>query len=952
MNKFNKLYIAIFLSIFTILNLALSPISFSYEKELFSYENIKTIAPNTTHRTMYKMTDVGWMKINIITADLGNKYVDSTVLIPKYISQKKPLSELAQSQKNIVAAINGDFFDTTGNSTLGIVIKDGKYITSSIYDNRFFNYLKLKDGRSFISKIKGSSMKLKNLKSSVDITYKNKPYLAYNRAIIFDRHWDKKSIGNTCLEDVVELVIVDNQIHEIRYNKPPISIPENGYIVSAVGSSKDNILSNFKVLDIVTISGESFLNDIENAIGGGANIVYNGKVIEDFSLDISGRHPRSALGFSKDNKTLYLLTVDGRNNKYTGMTQTELAYIMLDIGAYNAINLDGGGSSEMLALSDNQILNIVNTPSDGRERPIHNGIGIINNAPIGNIKEIKLYADTNKTFVNMPIKINYIAYDDSGHILDINPEDITWTISGVNCIKDNNIFTPQTSGIAKIRINIHGITSSTEIKVLDFPSTIKTNPTSTSLKLNEKLKISIIGADDEGYFAPIPMQMVHKTYTGVLGEFNNDIFTPTSEGQGLLTFSFQGALTQLPIGVGTQNMPIYDFEQKKGVFSSYPPSTVSGNYTEMDFSYNDTNGGVLNYDFTKDSVTRAAYAEFEDNEIPIPENCSALNLNVYGDYGNNHQLRAKIKDKNGKIYTIDFARYIDWNGWKKVTAHIPNRVNPICLKSIYIVETDKNLQDKGVIGFDDLSADVKISAPIIEQSQLQGYKLNNVDANTADLAMLSTYVDNDYLTVESTDTFNSTVDTSSVNSQYIQGSNPIPTSSLNLIGKDTIILKQEESYVEDMPKTIVEQYPYLNIPNTIKGNINVKCSDKKFIYDTTKFETIFLKNDNGFLSRTNEKTGWSKLLSYRDKKYDKPLVLILEIAPWFKNPLDTRLFYETIENIKNNENRVILIYPDNVNSIAKEDGVTHIRYDKKDTNYYLFDLDTTPISVNLANTKQ
>ncbi len=166
------------------------------------------------------MTDSGWFNVNLVTIDLTNPSVKSTVLLPEYISQKATLMDLAKSEDDVVAAINGDFFDTQGQSTLGMVVKDGEYITSSIHDDRFYTYLQLDDGRSYIAKVLGESTKLTKDGFSLDITYKNKPYLQYDRAIVFDRNWGNASIGNTNSESVIEMVVVDDTIVSIALDHP------------------------------------------------------------------------------------------------------------------------------------------------------------------------------------------------------------------------------------------------------------------------------------------------------------------------------------------------------------------------------------------------------------------------------------------------------------------------------------------------------------------------------------------------------------------------------------------------------------------------------------------------------------------------------------------------------------------------------------------------------------
>jgi exopolysaccharide biosynthesis protein len=77
------------------------------------------------------------------------------------------------------------------------------------------------------------------------------------------------------------------------------------------------------------------------------------------SRNAEARHPRTAVGVSRDGTTLLLVTVDGRSAASVGMTLVELADFVKTLGAWNALNFDGGGSTTMV-IGDR----VVNTPSD------------------------------------------------------------------------------------------------------------------------------------------------------------------------------------------------------------------------------------------------------------------------------------------------------------------------------------------------------------------------------------------------------------------------------------------------------------------------------------------------------------------------------------------------------------------------------------------------------------
>ncbi|MBD8390179.1 phosphodiester glycosidase family protein [Dysgonomonas sp. BGC7] len=121
--------------------------------------------------------------------------------------------------------------------------------------------------------------------------------------------------------------------------------------------------------------------DIVEAVGGSVTLVSQGNVVKHADTTIE---PRTCIGISKDGTKIYILAVDGRNFWYSnGMGFEELGECMQAMGAYNSINLDGGGSTTFFVRStsgfeDNRF-QIRNWPTDngGQERSVANGLLII-----------------------------------------------------------------------------------------------------------------------------------------------------------------------------------------------------------------------------------------------------------------------------------------------------------------------------------------------------------------------------------------------------------------------------------------------------------------------------------------------------------------------------------------------------------------------------------------------
>ena len=116
-------------------------------------------------------------------------------------------------------------------------------------------------------------------------------------------------------------------------------------------------------------------------IGGWPRILRDGQNVEGDAATVEGtisrnaemRHPRTAVGFSRDSSILFLLTVDGRSESSGGMTLVELANMMRRLGAWQARNFDGGGSTTMVLDGV-----LVNKPSDKEgERAVGNALLVV-----------------------------------------------------------------------------------------------------------------------------------------------------------------------------------------------------------------------------------------------------------------------------------------------------------------------------------------------------------------------------------------------------------------------------------------------------------------------------------------------------------------------------------------------------------------------------------------------
>jgi uncharacterized protein YigE (DUF2233 family) len=150
----------------------------------------------------------------------------------------------------------------------------------------------------------------------------------------------------------------------------------NGKVVSPVTTDptqSEAVLAIMRGNKAVIAQGPTInVAQVVTAVAGSAIIVQDGKDISASSPnegDPTNPNPRTVVGLSDNGRYLYLVVIDGRVSGYsTGTTNAQSAALMLALGCDSALNLDGGGSSEIVRADTLGAPYIVNNPSGGAER--------------------------------------------------------------------------------------------------------------------------------------------------------------------------------------------------------------------------------------------------------------------------------------------------------------------------------------------------------------------------------------------------------------------------------------------------------------------------------------------------------------------------------------------------------------------------------------------------------
>jgi hypothetical protein len=167
-----------------------------------------------------------------------------------------------------------------------------------------------------------------------------------------------------------EAVVSGGRIRSVRDGRGDAAIPQGGWVVSGHGDSRAWVLKNMKEGARAELKSRVRLRPSppfapEFVLGGGPRLVRGGRPAAASDPGIypegfaAARHPRTAVGVRADGRVL-LVTVDGRQPEMSvGMTIAELASLLIELGAVEAVNMDGGGSTAMVVRG-----RVVNSPSD------------------------------------------------------------------------------------------------------------------------------------------------------------------------------------------------------------------------------------------------------------------------------------------------------------------------------------------------------------------------------------------------------------------------------------------------------------------------------------------------------------------------------------------------------------------------------------------------------------
>ncbi|WP_168190059.1 phosphodiester glycosidase family protein [Caloramator sp. E03] len=710
----------------------------------------KPIAKGITYieKQIYTTNNIK-QRMNIITADLNDNDVDMIFskakdVVNKYDTLSQQIQREIFKGNNVVAGINADMFSMTTGVSTGPQIKEGALLAGYFArsEEKIYPVFGIDSNKSpFIENIYMEG-KLTAGGETVDIYNINRESFKDNIIVLTSQINEYKKIDFSSYASNGALTIVrgikgpiklgveyEGVVESLGIGSKNIKIPDDGIIIASNGTKFDWVKSHVKEGDKIKIKFDFNKKGIVEAVGTYAYIVKDGRALTVDEMvkngaaysHVTSRKARSAIGITKDKKVIAVTVDYGKPSAgiSDGITFTEMANVMLNMGAVVAAALDGGGSTQMnVRLYGNDFIDVVNKPSDGRERAITNGILFVSKSSktyeAGDIvvdKDITIYK--NSTF-----KFNLKGVDTNINPVNLTKINITWTTEGgIGQIDSNGNFkagskTANGSVIATLK-NAVGKANVNVVENLDALSFTESGP--ILLQAGAKKQFNLSAKCDGEIPVIISNSTAKWSISGDIGTIDSNglLTVKAKKGNGTVTAEAGGLKATIQIIVGQDSTVIDNFEHadlKRYTVDGYVGGTgtitsqvskngkyslkVSYDYKNWTKQYN----GTINI--------RPTFQDKNGNDINSLYTTyvrpKKIGMWVYGD-GHAPWLRVVLTDGESNSRTIDIVQRINWTGWKYVDADIPSDMPlPISLNYFYMVECDKNLNYKGTVYFDDI----------------------------------------------------------------------------------------------------------------------------------------------------------------------------------------------------------------------------------------------------------
>lgn len=689
-------------------------------------QHTSNLAPGLDLTTFQRRQDRAWVSGYVMTMDTAAENLSLSLEDGDSVAgANKTVSQFVKNTPDVVAAVNADFFDMNatdapvhGNiSAKGIrTLSQGSHAFTmtegKVAIERLMSASELvREGRPADDNGEGGVDELKLAISGV-----NSPTVS-NGIALFNSTWGTYRLdGLTAGPSKYVVRVRAGEVTAVGVEPqslaPRVSIAPDETVLIARGQSSVDALSALQVGDKVRLDVKANINP-ELAVGGNAALLTNGEITVNENVTAG----RTAVGISEDGSKLFFVVIDGRRFDADGMTLTELAKFMRDLGAWNALNLDGGGSTTLVGrpagASDPVVLN---QPSDGNERLVTNALVIRSTAStkLGGVhvetaseQRGSREAASVALMPGLTRTLQATGLDKAGRpVATFGKYAASNNAVSVAGIGERAVVTGAKTGSGKLTYSAAGFSQDIPFKVFGKPVRIRANASLIALKdLDSARTLALTAEDADGNRVPVETSDVIVETTGPIEVIPSGLASwrvaGTEGGAGTIKLTVGELTTSVAVTIGTVEQLISDFSD----LSQWKWTSARTPSGGIEATTGPDGGPALRiiHDFTASTATRGSYAT-ATAEMPVPGQPQALSLWMKGD-GNGTWARIQIRKGDGTSTNVDAPQGLVWHDWRKFTFPIPaGTAYPIKIMAVRLMETRGTVTYRGDMSVARLSA--------------------------------------------------------------------------------------------------------------------------------------------------------------------------------------------------------------------------------------------------------
>ncbi|MEG0579876.1 MAG: phosphodiester glycosidase family protein, partial [Niameybacter sp.] len=443
--------------------------------------------------------------------DLSNENIALKPIEPQTLGERSTILIVANAN-GALAGVNADFFDMSSKTpAFGPSISDGiiknTYNTdyNTLGPNKYMGTLVVDDQGNATMDYYSVKMWIEVDGEKVfDLSSYNKTPSSIRTPFVIDRSY---YVNNAALISKYQsvglytVIVEEDEVSFVSGLNEVVEIPKDGYaiVISAdtIGKYMPYLQEGqeLECVEAVTLNNQvvDYIEDLQMGIGGGGLILKNGAAYQGESHKVSGdkREPRTVVANTYNENEILLITIDGRLTNTLGASHKDLIQILKDLGVKDAMYLDGGGSTTMVARNEGDTtLTVQNKPSGGSLRNVANGIGVFSTMPQGELAKIIVKPSSERTFVGEPISFTLKGTDEYGNPVPLDRSEVSISIAGVTGEWDGFTFSPESQGNGLVVVTAEGITGTTEIKV-SKPTGLMIEPSTLQLRENTTKQVQV-----------------------------------------------------------------------------------------------------------------------------------------------------------------------------------------------------------------------------------------------------------------------------------------------------------------------------------------------------------------------------------------------------------------------------------------------------------------------------